>query len=194
MNKTNINRKKIMQKKPLVLTMGFVWFVFVYAVAITSFTYAYNAFTATATGTTGEGGCFQVSYTGQNLNAGELLSTTNYLEGAHTTITLSKDSTCKIYTEANIYLKTNNTTTAPIATTPALRYKILEQTNNTLIEEGLVNSSSEYLLTTVPITDTETTYIIYIWIDAELSGGAYDNKSYSGYIYAESVQSSTVEN
>ena len=140
----------------------------------------------------GTGGCFEVSYVGDNIDAGNILSTDNYLEGAHTTVTLSKSSSCKIYTEANIYIHTNPTTTAPIDTTEAMRYKLITEDN--VEYNGFVKKSCDSLLATIPITNTPKTYTIYIWIDFNLSGGFYHDTTYSGYIYAESSQTSTIEN
>ena len=63
-----------------------------------------------------------------------------------------------------------------------------------MVSEGAVTSmDSDTVLATVPLTDTKTEYKIYIWIDSTLSKGAYNDKAYSGYIYAKSTQTSTVK-
>ena len=165
-------------------------FIFAYSIVITGSTYAFQQLSATSTTAQSQGGCFQVSYTGQDLNAGDLLSTNDYLNGAHTTDTLSKDSTCKIYTKASIYLHTNDSTTAPVDTKPALKYKMFNGDN--VVAQGLITNKGKSLLTTVELTDTAVTYTIYFWIDSDLSDGAYHETSYSGYIYAESSQTSTI--
>ncbi len=169
-----------------------VFFIFIYSIFITGSTYAFMNLAASSSTASGQGGCFEVSYTGQNLNAGNLLSTDDYLEGAHTTVTLSKASTCKIYTEANIYLHTNETATAPIESVKALRYKLM--TGETTVSEGIVSNKGDYLLATVPLTNTATTYTLYLWVDFNLSSGSYDETTYTGYIYADSNQTSTIEN
>lgn len=161
-----------------------------YAVIIIGTTYAYMSIDATNSVATGDGGCFEVSYSGQNLNAGNVLSTVNYMEGAHTTVTLSKDTSCKIYSEANIYLHTDNSTTAPISSIHALRYKIFME--STLLSEGVITNLGDVLLATVPLTDNQVQYTVYLWIDSNLSSGSYDGTNYFGYIYAESNQTSTV--
>ena len=191
MNKLIINLGKANKKRHLFRLSILVICLSIYVLIITGYTYAFLNLSANNNVATGEGGCFQVSYTGQDLNAGNILSTNNYLEGAHTTVTLSKNSTCKIYNEANIYLHTNDTTTAPIETTHALKYKLYNGT--TQISEGIISSKGDYILATVPITDTATTYTVYLWIDSDLSEGAYHGTSFSGYIYAESAQTSTIE-
>ena len=112
------------------------------------------------------------------------------MEGAHTTVTLSKDTSCKIYSEANIFLHTDNSTTAPISSVHALRYKIFME--STLLSEGVITNLGDVLLATVPLTDNQVQYTVYLWIDSDLSSGSYDGTNYSGYIYAESNQTSTV--
>ena len=161
-----------------------------YAVIVIGTTYAYMSVDAINSVATGDGGCFEVSYSGQNLNAGNVLSTVNYMEGTHTTVTLSKDTSCKIYSEANIYLHTDNSTTAPISSVHALRYKIFME--STLLSEGVITNLGDVLLATVPLTDNQVQYTVYLWIDSDLSSGSYDGTNYSGYIYAESNQTSTV--
>ena len=188
MKKQEKNNPLIKYKKIL----GIVLLLIIYSILITGSTYAFMSFNANSTAATGTGGCFQVSYTGQEITGGDFLSTDNYSEGANTTVTLSKDSTCKIYSEANIYLHTNDTTTAPIESTPALRFKLFNGT--TEISEGLISNKKDTLLTTVPITNSSVTYTIYLWVDNNLSDGLYHDTAYSGYIYAESAQTSTIEN
>ena len=139
----------------------------------------------------GQGGCFEVNYSAQEINASNLSSTTKYWEGASSTIILSKASSCKIYTEANIYVNTNQSSTAPIDTVPALRYKLFMESNQ--ISEGLITQKGDTLVATVPLTDSTVNYTLYVWIDSSLSGGNYDNTSYSGQIFAESSQTSTVD-
>lgn len=181
--------KKLFQ--PSKKLFGFIIFIFAFVVLLIGSTYAYQQLGATSNTAQGQGGCFQVNYSGQNLDAGSIVSTDNYLNGAHTTVTLSKDSTCKIYTEANIYIHTNNETTAPIDTTEAMRYKLV--TNDGYERNGFITVKGDTLLGSVALTDTSTTYTIYVWVDSDLSEGAYHNTSYSGYIYAESAQTSTVQ-
>ena len=193
MSKLQINQGRVKYYKYLTRLSSIVLFIFAYAIVITGSTYAFMSISDMNNEVAnGDGGCFEVSYTGQTLNAGTIISTTNYQESAHTTVTLSKDSSCKIYTEANIYLHTNNTTTAPVDTIHAMKYIILNGT--TQISEGLITSKGDFIIATVPLTDTQKTYTIYLWIDSNLSGGAYHDTSYSGYIYAESAQTSTIEN
>ena len=61
------------------------------------------------------------------------------------------------------------------------------------ISEGLITQKGDTLVATVPLTDSTVNYTLYVWIDSSLSGGNYDNTSYSGQIFAESSQTSTVD-
>ena len=178
--------------KHLTKLSSFVLFIFAYAIVITGSTYAFMSFSAMSDGIArGQGGCFEVNYSAQEINHSNLSSTTNYWEGANSTITLSKASSCKIYTEANIYVNTNQSSTAPIDTVPALKYRLYMESG--LISEGFITQKGDTLVATVPLTDSTVTYTLYVWIDSSLSSGAYDNTSYSGYTYAESSQTSTID-
>lgn len=158
--------------------------------AVLSATYAFVNLSANSTTSNSVAGCFEVQYTGTPIS-NALVSTTNYLEGSHSKVTLSKGTNCKIYTTATIYIHTNTTTTAPIAQTQALKYKVMSGT--TEVSTGLINQTGDKSLATVTLTETATTYDVYIWVDSEISDGAYNEKTYSGYIYATSDQTSTIK-
>ena len=188
--------------KYLTRLSSLVLFIFAYAIVITGGTYAFMYYNASSDLASGTGGCFQVNYSGEvisNLSTNTVQTNetgfdNDLVDGsianANTNVTLSKSSSCKIYTKANIYIHTNNETTAPIETVPALKYKIT-QGNNT-IGAGVIDTKGDFLLVTVPITDTALTYNIYLWIDSSISGGLYHDTTYSGYIYADSTQTSTI--
>ena len=163
-----------------------------------SATYAYIESTFSNNEATGTGGCFEVNYSGQEINNSSLKSTSIYTEGASTDITLSKNSDCEIYTEASIYIYTNNATTAPISTHEALKYKVVKLNYDGTITDidgatGTITSIGDTLLVeNIELTTTPTTYAIYLWIDPAISGGSFNGTTYSGHIYASSTQSSTV--
>ena len=167
-------------------------FIIFYIIIIVGSTYAFLYFQASKNNVTAKAGCFDVNYTGEEIKHTNLSTTTNYLEGAKSTITISKANSCKIYTEANIYIHVNDSITAPIETSQALRYKVMQGDNQ--ISEGIISKKGEVLLATVPITTTATSYITYIWIDSSLSNKQFDETKFTGYIYAESEQTSTIEN
>ena len=160
-----------------------------------STTYAYIQLTDSGNTATGEAGCFVVNYDGQAINNASLQSTTNYTESdAFSTITLSKNENCEIYTEASIYIHTNSATTDAPLSDGAMKYKIFQ--GSTEIATGTIVAvtadSEDQLLKKVTLTEDPITYTIYIWIDTRISQGSYNGKNYSGYLYARSTQSSTV--
>ena len=174
-------------------------------VILLSATYAYVELSASTTTGTSEAGCFVVDYTGgPSLEDLTFQSTASHVEVQSTYVTVSKNSGCQIYKEAKINLHTDLTITnaaplcyevdSPDYTEEAcsMKYRVMQGEN--LISEGSVMSQTEQELATVELTNDPTTYTIYIWIDSATSGGLYNGKEYSGYIYASSVQSSTIDN
>lgn len=159
-------------------------------------TYAFVNLTAENNSAVGTAGCFSVNYTGQEINNLSLTSTTDYTTSTSSEVTLSKNENCEIYTEAFIKIHTNDNITAPITgENQALKYKIEKISGNGEIldgGEGVINQIGDMTLATVKLTDTDTTYKVYIWIDSSVSNGAYNGTTYSGYIFAESAQTSTI--
>ena len=138
----------------------------------------------------GSAKCNGINYQGQEINASNLSSTTNYLEGAKSTITLSQSEDCKIYSYVNIYLHVDDNITAPLESVKALKYKLI--TEDKIEYNGTITTKGDSLLAVVPLTSAPKSYQVYLWIDSEISNGQYDNRSFSGYIYATSEQSSTI--
>ena len=153
-------------------------------------TYAYLNLTKSDNSITGNGYCNLVNYEAKAINASDLKSTTNYLEGVKTTVNLSYSASCKIYTLASIYLHTNNETTSPVDTVLALKYKVFQ--GNTKISEGTIHTKGDQKIATVPLSSVSTSYDVYLYIDSNISHGYFDSTSYSGYLYATSNQTSTL--
>ncbi len=164
----------------------------IYFLLVTGSTYAYLYLENKNSNITGKGGCFVVDYQATSINASNLVSTVNYQDGASSVITISKNSSCNIYDYANIYLHTNENITAPITNVQALRYKVTTDGGSYWERNGVITTKGDTLLATVPITSEKTIYHVYLWIDSSVSLGHYDNISYSGYLYATSIQSSSV--
>ena len=116
------------------------------------------------------------------------------MEGASTEISLSRNTGCKIYTEATINIHTNSAVTNAPLENGAMKYKVMqgETEISTGAVAGVTADAENQVLATVPLTENDTTYTIYLWIDPTVSQGSYHQKSYSGYLYASSTQSSTV--
>lgn len=159
---------------------------------VTGSTYAYLVLEKTDNSLAGNGGCSVINYRADEIDESDLLATTNYLNGAKSTVTLSEEESCEIYDFVNIYFYTDvNESTIPLDTVKALKYNIV--VDNILITEGVIDSYGDFLLATVPLTSDPIDYDIYLWVDSDISRGHYSGKSFSGYIYATTVQSSTVD-
>ena len=173
-----------------------------------SATYAYVILTKENSDATGSGGCFVVDYVGgTRINNSSLSSSEAELEEATSTITLSKNENCDIYTESEITIHTTETT-ADLNGVRALKYKVIKTSgdgkiinkanDNAEISEatGVITvpaqGEPDLVLANVTLTETPTTYKVYLWIDSNVSNGAFNNKTYSGYLYASSVQTSTI--
>lgn len=168
-----------------------------------SATYAYVSLVAeNSQAAVGTGGCFEVNYTGQEITAEKLsstpeLNTTDAIEEPYSAVTLSKNDNCEIYTEVDIklHINTDASVTAPIEELYALKYKVEKVSGDGKIlsgGEGTIINKGDTTLATVSLTETTTTYKVYLWIDSDISLGYYNSKNLSGYIFAESAQTSTI--
>lgn len=170
----------------------YILFFLIYSMSTVGVTYAYLSYNAVSENFgNGDGYCDRINYVSQAINSDDLLSSVDYLEGVNTTVTLSYDPSCAIYKIARIYLHTNTTTTAPIVEYPSIRYKVFN--GSTLVSEGIISQLGDTIMATVPLTLTATGYKVYLWIDSDLSDGHYHDTVFSGYIYAQSDQTSTID-
>lgn len=180
-----------MQRENIKLTI----IIFLVVIFSLSATYAFIEINQGNNTTSGTAGCFEVNYSGTTINNASLQSTTDYTKGASSIISLSKNSGCQIYDQAEILVHTNSArTTAPLSD-GAMKYKVMQGT--TQISNGSISAvtatSEDQVLATVPLTETSTSYTVYLWIDPTVSQGSYHGKSYEGYFYARSTQTSTVK-
>lgn len=181
--------------KKIKFNSTFLLFIFCFFLLTVGTTYAFLDFNETNSTVSGVGACNDVNYTGEEITGADLVSTTTYTEGASSIVTLSKDADCAIYTIAHIKINTNDTTTAPIDNIKALRYKVEKISGDGEIlsgGDGFIDQTGEITLASVTLTENITTYKVYLWVDASLSKGYYNDKTYSGYIFAESEQTSTI--
>ena len=183
-------------------------------------TYAYLIIGSTNNQISGEASCFDIEYNG---HIGTYNSNSDALEPSQTYnapyenntgfayVTLSKAADCKIYNTVNIKLKTKNITSTSnnsndytsrsLLTEGALKYRVVDSSNTSNYWEGTITTTDttiETLDTTlassIPLTNTATTYNIYIWVDSAITKNSniiYDGLKYSGSIYVDAVQSST---
>ena len=176
------------------ITSSLIMILLIYIIFITGSTYAYLAIGNNNNSINGIGSCGNVSYNGTNVIGANLNTTTNYTEGAHSTVTVSKTANSG-YVEADIFIH-NNSGSVPFNVGAegydAFKYVVLD--GSTIIGGGIITKSNkDQLLATIPLTVTSRTYDVYVWVDANLSHGLYSNTSYSGYIYAKAICESTVD-
>lgn len=186
----DLKKKQFKIKNIKFKILMFFLITFIYSLVITGSTYAYLSMDASNNVATGTGKCSTVSYAANAISNNDLYAAYDYRDSVSTTITLSQSADCEIYTYAHIYIHTDTSTTSPIIETQALKYKVVNEDG--LEFNGVVNKTGDLLLTTVPLTSTPTDYKVYLWIDPIISKGEFEDTTYSGYIYATSIQSSTV--
>ena len=180
------------------IKLGVLIIIFISLALGSTYAWLYIQRSTNASSTTGTAGCFNVTYNSDAIKHTNLSSTTNYLEGARTDISIQKASTCKIYTKASLYIYTNASSITSIGSTNfqtgAVKYTVVNS-SNTIISQGSITASGDKVIATdLNISDgSATTYKIYIWIDSSITSERnYDEKTYSGYFYAIADQKSTV--
>lgn len=165
-------------------------FVGVIVLSVLGATYAFINLNAENSTAQGVGGCFEVDYVGTSISNSNLVSGTSYSSGAKASVKLAKKATCEIYTKADIVIETDKSTTANIAS-GALKYVVMNGSNQ--VSSGAITSIGQTKLATVTLGTSPVDYSVYIWVDANVSNGSFNGKTYLGEIYAEAVQSSTIQ-
>ncbi len=189
------NKQKHLPKKKRIII--FVLALIVYAMTVVSSTYAFLSIASPDDGSmTGTPGCFGAIYYETNITNANLSTSSSYLEGVHSQITLYKDVNNINYTEATIYLHTNEGSDIPLASeqsaSRAFRYVIYDGSEE--VASGIIQqSNSDISLATITLAYIEKQYDVYIWIDNSISGGSYEGKSYSGYLYADANCTSNIK-
>lgn len=76
----------------------------------------------------------------------------------------------------------------------SLKFNVINNTTKASVGSGTIQSQGDedQELATVPLSTTAVTYKVYIWVDSNISLGTFNGKEYSGYLYANSVQSSDI--
>ncbi len=126
------------------------------------------------------------SYNRDNRN--QLVDNPEYAE-----VSLSIDPSCTdIAGTGTIYLTTNSEGTSSEILAGGLYYTLTSVTNNveTVLKEGAITSASEIMLKNdinVTSSSNSTLYRVYVWINGEIAGDTYLNKTYAGSIRAEVI-------
>ena len=178
----------------------FIIIVVIVTVLLSS-TYAFLSLEDSTNSATGEGGCIDVNYEATVIDASNLISTDTEPTEAFSTITLSNKDNCEVYTEFVIKVNTSADETTANIGNDALKYNVSCSvaggvTSNVFTSSGSINVTGDLEIATFnfdePTVDVATCDV-YIWVDSSISKGSYNGETYSGYIYAESRQSSTVK-
>ena len=190
-----------MDKRKLI---GTIIGVIMFAALIVGATYAWLSFNANVTNTVANGTTltYWVDYgKGTDISDIPILVTGTTSTAAEVTLT-AKRPQGSIADNIKIYISTNASASTDIITSSkALKYVICETSCNAsfsgntiraLENENTVEIFSGTLEgTTSSSTNKTHTYKIYFWLDASLITNSHIGAKYSGYIHADSTQSTT---
>ena len=120
--------------------------------------------------------CFDVNYVkggdiGSDSSPAKLSMASSYTGGLSTSVTVSLKSTCTITNgTGKLYLNTDTgVTSSALLNGKVLKYQVLD--GNTPVEggSGIVSSAEQTpIYSNIPITTSEKTIKVYIWIDGSL--------------------------
>lgn len=190
-----------MDKRKLI---GTIIGVIMFAALIVGATYAWLSFTATVTNSTANGTTLKyiVNYgKGTDISDMPILVTGTTSTASEITLTAQRPQG-SIADNIKIYISTNASASDDIlSTSGAIKYVICEtacdtnfdgNTINSLTTESTVEIFSGTLEGTTNSSSNKThTYKIYFWLDASTITNDHLNKSYSGYIHADSTQNTS---
>lgn len=190
-----------MDKRKLI---GTIIGVIMFAALIVGATYAWLSFTATVTNSTANGTTLKYTV---NYGKGDDISDIPILVNGTTTTASEVTLTAQrpqgsIADNIKIYISTNASASDDIITSSgAIRYVICETSCNATFSGNTINSlttestveifSGTLEGTTASASNKTHTYKIYFWLDAATITNDHINKKYSGYIHADSTQSTT---
>ena len=119
--------------------------------------------------------CFDVNYVkggdiGSDSSPANFSLASTYTEGLSSVIKVNLKDTCTISNgTGTLYLNTDSTTSSILLTSNVLKYQVLD--GNTPVEggSGIVSSAEQATIySDIPITTSEKTIKVYIWIDGSL--------------------------
>ncbi len=132
---------------------------------------------------------YYINYTkGNSISNGTLTPSSNYSGGLSASVQFYKrDNTYDIY--GHIYLDVTSVGTG-IGVDPGFKYSVVDSGNSIVEEDTLVakNGYSIPLAMNIPLTVTQETYSVYIWIDeATISNYELENETFSATIRCEAT-------
>ena len=157
--------------KKLLYSLLIVLLIVVVSVSIT---YAWLSWSGVVN-ISGTSECFDVNYVkgqdiGSDSNPANFSLASTYTEGLSSVIKVNLKDTCTISNgTGTLYLNTDSTTSSILLTSNVLKYQVLD--GNTPVEggSGIVSSAEQATIySDIPITTSEKTIKVYIWIDGSL--------------------------
>lgn len=160
------NNTEITKNKKILIISGLTILV----IGLLAGTIAYLSkvlFSDLTVNTTTKGLDYYINYSkGTDITNATINPSTTYEGGNNVTVTLyKKDNTYDIY--GNIYLDIT-TIGDNLKNSEALKYTVLDSSNNTISTgtlKGTTSSSSLLLAQNITLTTTMTTYTVYLWLD-----------------------------
>ncbi len=159
------NNKEITKNKKILIISGIT--ILVIGLLVGTVAYFSNVLFADLTvDTTTKGLDYYINYSkGTDITNGIVNPSSTYEGGNNATVTLyKKDNTYDIY--GNIYLDIT-TIGDNLKNSEALKYAVLDSSNNVISTGTLkgTTSSSLLLAQNITLTTTESTYTVYLWLD-----------------------------
>ena len=175
-------------KKKIVYTIAFILLLIV---VIVGSTYAFfNATTRANNNATTNSKKFSVIYTGNSLLNGKLTPSANKNGGIHTTVNIRVDQGSA---EALAYLYLNIESMSAVLSSTSVKWEIYGVRNSQTVysNSGTLNGYSAQtpnnkiaIVTDYNLTEADTEFTLYMWIDGATTGNEVIGASFSGYISA----------
>lgn len=135
-----------------------------------------------------KGGKLEIIYqNGQDIT-GKLKASTDSSGGLSTTATIRKSSTS---VDALATITLHVTSISEELATTAFKWEVYENSGTTPVATGnfddVVADTPIDIISNYPLTTTDTTFTIKLWIDGNLNNNSLMDKSFSGYIDASAI-------
>ena len=110
--------------------------------------------------------------------------------GLSGTVTININSSCNVSATGNIKLNVSNATSSTLLSSGALKYALYDSSDTTLLGSGTISSAGIKTLNTnsIALSQTATTYNVYVWLDGTKVSNSHLGLSFVGYIYADATQ------
>ena len=159
-------------KKKVIYSIIIVSVIIILSVAVTYAVYTFSG----SVNISGTSECFDVNYVkggdiGSDSSPAKFSLASSYTGGLSTSVTVSLKSTCTITNgTGTLYLNTDTSvTSSALLNGKVLKYQVLDGSTPVEGGSGIVSSAEQTpIYSNIPITTTEKTIKVYIWIDGSL--------------------------